>query len=77
MKKALIINAHLPYEFSEGKLNDALVALAGHRLASSTVRHTTPGFDVRRPNPSEWIRLPARCWSEFLVVEIGPCLGSP
>ena len=50
MNKALIINAHQPYPFSEGKLNGALVELAADVLGERgyELRHTVvaEGYDI-------------------------------
>lgn len=66
MTKALIINGHEPYSFSEGKLNAAMTARAKARLeaAGAQVRVTTvaQGYDVET-------EIENHVWADLIILQ--------
>ncbi|EOU2462868.1 NAD(P)H-dependent oxidoreductase [Vibrio navarrensis] len=66
MKNALIINAHHPYPFSQGKLSAALVDRIAHNLTSRgfEVEHTATSADYDIEQEVEKHR-----WADLIVIQ--------
>ena len=66
MKNILIINAHEPYPFSEGKLNKTLVDIAADTLSSKgySVRHTSMQDEYNVESEIE-----KHLWADTVIVQ--------
>ena len=67
MKKVLIINTHLRYPYSEGKLTSAVIERTSAQLSAMghSVRHTSVegGYDVAE-------ELEKHVWADVIIVQI-------